>query len=416
MIFKKGNYLKGSIVGIPSKSYAHRALIAAGLSDRTSIIKNVEYSKDILATIDILKSLGIDVCCEKNSIVVKKKNGYKDNTFDCVESGTTLRMMIPVISALGVSGEFIGKGKLPERPIDEYIKIFDKQKIEYEYLKKLPLKINGKLRPDNFLIDCSITSQYLSGLLMALPLLDGDSTIKIVGDFTSKSYSDITLDVLKEFGILIDKKSDTEFYIRGNQKYIAREYTVENDFSQVAFWIVGGTLNGEICIENMNMNSIQGDLEIIEIVNNMGGNVVTKGNKIFVNKSETFGIDIDAENIPDLVPIIAVLAAVSKGKTNIHNISRLKYKESDRGKATMLELNKLGAKINIEDNKMVIDGVDELKPALVYSRNDHRIAMSLAIASLKATDNVAIERFDAVDKSYPNFIEDFKKLGGKIIE
>jgi len=416
MIFKKGNYLNGNIIGIPSKSYVHRALIAASLSDGTSIIKNVEYSKDILATINILKSLGVDICCEKNSVTIKKTNEYKNNIFDCVESGTTLRMMIPIISALGITGEFIGKGKLPERPITEYIKIFDKQKIEYEYLKKLPLKIKGRLKPDNFLIDCSITSQYLSGLLMALPLLDGDSTIKIVGDFTSRAYSNITLDVLKDFGIIIDKKSDTEFYIKGNQKYIAREYVVENDFSQAAFWIVGGTLNGEICIENMNMNSIQGDLEIIEIVNNMGGNVVSKGDKIFVNKSETFGIDIDAENIPDLVPIIAVLATVSKGKTTIYNIARLKYKESDRSKATMLELNKLGAKIIVEDNKMIIDGVNELKPALVYSRNDHRIAMSLAIASLKASDNVAIERFDVIDKSYPNFIEDFKRLGGEIIE
>ncbi len=416
MIIKAIEKLKGEIKAIPSKSFIHRAVIAAALADDTSLIDNVIYSKDILATLSMIQSLGAECTMSDSQVSIKPKSSVQSKYFDANESGTSLRLMIPVVAALGLEAEFNGKGQLTNRPIDEYLKILKKQSIFFKYDGKLPLYVNGKLKSGYFEVDGSVSSQYISGLLMALPLLDGDSTVKIINEFTSKAYVDITVEILSEFGIDIDEMGIDEYHIKGNQIYKSKKISMENDYSQAAFWIVGATISGDVVIPGLNENSIQGDMKIIEIVNKMGGNVYFDNGKLIIKKARTHGLEIDAEQIPDLVPILTLLATASNGETRIFNTKRLAAKESDRGRVITKELNKLGAKIQYFDDELIIDGVDGLSFGTVNSWNDHRIAMTLALASLISKGNIEIEGMNAIQKSYPKFIEDFVSLGGKVIE
>ncbi|MBN2259636.1 MAG: 3-phosphoshikimate 1-carboxyvinyltransferase [Clostridiales bacterium] len=415
MIFKSNCFLEGDVEGIPSKSYIHRALLAASLCEDESRINNVIYSDDVKATIEVIRTMGSSVQIEDEYILVKGFSNKRGNIFQCGESGTTLRLSIPIAAALGLNSTFDGKGRLVNRPIDEYIKVFDNQNIKYEYSGALPFSFEGQMKPGVFKIDGSVSSQYISGLLMALPILQEDSVIEIVNGLQSKSYIDITIEVLKSFGIMIEQNEET-YYIKGNQKYIACEFDIENDYSQIAFWAVAATINGRIRIKDMKKDSKQGDHKIVEIIEMMGGNIYYENNDIIVEKSDTRCIELDVKNIPDLVPILTVLASLSKGQTVFYNTSRLKFKESDRGKAISQELGKIGGNIVCEDNKMIIEGVETFTEGLTNSWNDHRIAMSLAIASLKSVKNIEIENFNAIKKSYPHFTADFLKLGGEVIE
>ena len=416
MIIKPVQNLRGEIKAIPSKSFIHRAVISAALAEEVSLIDNMIYSKDIQATLSMIKSMGAKSSISDNQASITPKASYQSKYYDANESGTSLRLMIPIVAALGLEAEFSGSGQLINRPIDEYLKIFNKQKIAYKYEGKLPLYLNGKLKSGYFEVDGSISSQYISGLLMALPLLEGDSTVKIINEFTSKAYVDITVQVLSEFGIDIKRIGLDAYHIKGNQIYKSNNILIENDYSQAAFWIVGASINGDVAIHDLNEKSIQGDMKIIEIVNKMGGNAYFTNGKLIVKKANTHGIDIDAEQIPDLVPILTLLATASRGRTRIYNTRRLSVKESDRGRVITEELNKLGAKVQYFNNELIIDGVGLLSSATVSSYNDHRIAMTLALASLISNGNIEIEGMNALQKSYPKFIEDFVSLGGKVIE
>ena len=407
MIIKPTRNLSGEIKAIPSKSFIHRALISAALAEGVSLIDNVIYSKDIQATLSMIESIGARCILSDNQVSITPKSSSQSKKFHANESGTSLRLMIPIVAALGLEAEFSGNGQLVNRPIDEYLKIFDEQNIPYKYEGKLPLYLKGKLESGYFEVDGSISSQYISGLLMALPLLNGDSRIKIVNEFTSKAYVDITIQVLSEFGINIERMGLDEYHIKGNQTYKSNNVLIENDYSQAAFWIVGASINGDVVIRDLNEKSIQGDMEIIEIVNQMGGKVYFDNGELIIKKAMTHGIEIDAEQIPDLVPILTLLATASRGRTRIYNTRRLSAKESDRGRVITEELNKLGAKIQYFDNELIIDGVDLLSNGKVSSYNDHRIAMTLALASLKSNGNIEIEGMNAIKKSYPKFIEDF---------
>jgi 3-phosphoshikimate 1-carboxyvinyltransferase len=280
----------------------------------------------------------------------------------------------------------------------------------------LPLNIEGQFKPGNFAIEGNISSQFISGLLFSLPLLDGDSKIIITTNLESKGYVDLTLDMLNRYGIEIINNGYKEFIIKGNQRYKGRDYRVEGDYSQAAFWLVGGILGEEITSRNLNLESLQGDRVIIDIINKMGGTITLDETFIKTIASNTKGIIIDASQCPDLVPVLAVLAALSNGQTKIVNAARVRIKESDRLNAIATELNKLGADVREFDDGLVINGKDSLIGGVVDSWNDHRIAMALAIASIKCKDEIIIKNSEAVKKSYPHFWEDFKKLGGKIDE
>ena len=411
--------LAGEVLIPPSKSMSHRAVICAGLAEETGTINNAGISQDIEATCEAMRNLGTSV--EKSEASLKIKGNavleLKNSRIDCHESGSTLRFMIPIAALTGKPVTFYGKGKLVERSLEPYFRIFEKQGIKYEMCNgKLPLSIDGRLTPGEFQLEGNISSQFISGLMFALPLLDGDSQITITSELQSKPYIDLTMKALKDFSIYIENHDYRAFTIRGNQKYAARSYTVEGDFSQAAFWLTAGSLGSEVLCRGLDMDSMQGDKSVIDIIGEMGGKIVVSANTVRALPSDTRGTVIDASQCPDLVPILAVLGAVSEGRTEIVNAERLRYKESDRLKAISSELAKLGACIKEMQAGLVIDGRESLRGGKVDSWNDHRIAMALAIAATKCKEPVIISNASCVNKSYPDFWEHYKVLGGRIDE
>lgn len=411
--------LSGKVEVPTSKSACHRAVICAGLSNGTSNISNVVFSEDVEATCDVMKNLGVRIKKEKNSLQIRglEKLEPINSNMDCSESGSTLRFLIPVGATTGEKLTFKGKGKLIERPLRCYYNIFDEQKLKYDNANgKLPLTIEGKLKPDEYKVRGDISSQFISGLMFALPLLDGDSKIIITTELESKPYVDLTMDMLKKYGIDIENREYKEFIIRGNQSYKSSDCEVEGDFSQAAFWLAAGLLGNDIVCEGLDINSLQGDKAILNIIKSMNGKISIEGNKIKAVPSKTKGTIIDASQCPDLVPILTSLAALSEGTTEIVNAARLRIKESDRLSAISTELNRLGADIQEKEDGLIIRGKESLKGGEVQSWNDHRIAMALAVASIKCSEPVIIKDASCVKKSYPDFWKHFRALGGNIDE
>lgn len=404
-ILIKPRKLSGEVVVPPSKSMAHRAIICAALSKGKSIIDNIDLSDDIIATINAARSMGAKIEIDNRKVAVEgilSSPNNEDFIVDCNESGSTLRFFVPITMLLNQKKTFIGKGNLGKRPLNVFYEIFDKQGIKYSYKKDiLDLQVEGKLKPDTFYVRGDISSQFITGLLFALPLLNDDSKIVITSKLESKSYLDLTLSMLDKFGIEIENKDYKEFIIKGNQEYKAMDYTVEGDYSQAAFFLSANYIGNDIDIKGLDENSLQGDKEILkwlEVLKN-------DENKV-----------IDATNCPDIIPILTVCAALTKGKTEIINAGRLRIKECDRLTAISTQLNKLGADIIEHEESLTINGVDSLNGGYVDSFKDHRISMSLAIASSRCKDDIIIKDYMCVKKSYPHFYEDFMKLGGEINE
>lgn len=429
--------LSGSLKIPPSKSMAHRAVICAGLSKGTSVIENIEYSDDIIATINAMKALGVDIIEEKDRLIISGQNIFNSNkrVIDCNESGSTLRFLMPIALVKDGESRFLGKGNLGKRPLNTYYNIFDKQGISYSYEEGiLNTFVKGELKADEFRVQGNISSQFISGLLFALPLLEGDSKIVITTNLESKGYIDLTLSMLSKFGIEVENLDYKEFRIKGNQSYKAFNYRVEGDYSQGAFFFVAGALGNDVVCYDLDEESKQGDKEVLDILKSMGSTLIKevkvdkkeKDNKNLIDKKEPMKMAlgfasenlkatiIDASQCPDIIPVMAVVAALAKGETRVINGERLRIKECDRLNAISTELKTLGANIEETRDGLIINGVESLKGGRVSSHDDHRIAMSLAIASTVCTEKVIIDNGDCVKKSYPNFWEDFKSLGGEI--
>ncbi|MEL7661449.1 3-phosphoshikimate 1-carboxyvinyltransferase [Acetobacterium wieringae] len=417
--------LSGSLEIPPSKSVSHRAIIAAGLAKGESVISNVLMSQDMIATCEAMIALGasIEKQEEQNGRFTLTIRGcdplvLKSETIQCNESGSTLRFIIPIVLLQPKRAIITGKGRLVTRPMKPYYDIFAEKGIQYEHLNKdqdLPLAVEGMLTPGVYQIDGGVSSQFITGLLFALPLLNGDSVIELTSTLESKPYIDITLDVLKSFGIVIINENDQRFVIKGNQVYTPSNYQVEGDFSQGAFWLVAGTIGKQMDCCDLNVSSQQGDKVIVDILKEMGGDIGVGADKLIVKKAQTSGTIIDVSQCPDLVPILGVVGSLSKGTTTIINGERLRYKESDRLMATADVLNKLGGKVEETVDGLVIHGVDCFTGGQVTSHNDHRIAMAVAIASICATGKIMLDGAEAVNKSYPHFWEDFTAMGGEWI-
>jgi len=416
--------LNGKVKIPPSKSLSHRAVIAAGLSDGQCAIDNISMSEDIIATCVIMEKLGVDIIQLPNKLKVSGKGkpklshfGTLRNELQCNESGSTLRFLIPIAMLTGEKIVFQGKSKLVQRTLKPYYEIFEKHNIKYTTNNgNLPLIVDGSLEPGIFELRGDVSSQFITGLIYALPLLNGDSTIKITTKMESIGYIDLTLDVLSKFGVSVENNNYREFKIKGNQHYLKRDYRVEGDFSQAAFYLAAGILGGDVECTDINMESLQGDRAIVDIIKSMGGKITIKDGNLKASKSDLKGSIIDASQCPDLVPIVAVLAALSSGTTEIINAGRVRIKESDRLKAMATELNKIGADVIEREDSLLIHGKPWLRGGVVSSWNDHRIAMAMAIASIRCTQDLTIEDSGAVKKSYPHFYEDFKSLGGKVNE
>ncbi len=417
----KPKTLSGNVRIPPSKSLGHRGIISASLSKGISKISNVQFSKDIVATLDIMEQLGAEIKKHEDELIIDGRfmftNIKKNMTLRCNESGSTLRFLIPIALVKEGSYIFDGKGKLTTRPLTSYYEIFDEKGISYSTTEGgLPLSVNGKLQSGAYRLRGDISSQFITGLLFALPLLEGDSEIIITTELESKAYIDLTIDVLNNFGIDIDNQDYKTFKIKGNQSYSPGDFYIEGDYSQGAFFLVAGAIGCDIKCNGLRADSLQGDKAIISILRQMGCSIEEKDGYIKALPSKTKGIDIDVSQCPDLVPILGVLGSLSEGTTRILNAKRLRIKECDRLNATALELNKLGARITELEDSLIIEGVDGFTGGQASSHNDHRIVMALAMAATRASDNVVIESPMAIEKSYPKFFNDYIKLGGDLVE
>lgn len=398
--------LRGEVRVPSSKSIAHRAIICAGLSRGVSTLSGISMSKDIEATLGAIKALGADykLISLENRIEIRGIETVPNEALiDCCESGSTLRFFIPIVAALGVKTTFIGKGKLPSRPITPYIRELSKKGINFEYSGTMPFTMSGKVDCGDFSLEGDISSQFITGLLFALPLLDGDSTITLTTPLQSKPYADMTVSILNEFGIC-EEYSDEKYCVKGNQYYNCKNYEIEGDYSQAAFFMVANALGCEISLNGMKNSHLQGDEKIVEILSQIGYN----------RDSCLDSFSIDAGDIPDLVPILAVLGCFCKEQCTIYNAERLRIKESDRLLAVSTLLNNLGGDVRVTDDGLIINHVKSLKGGTVDSFNDHRIAMAASIAACKCTEDVIIKNAGAIDKSYPEFYQHYIKIGGKI--
>ena len=413
--------LSGKVSVPPSKSLAHRAIIAAGLSKGISRIENIEYSQDIKATIKAMEALGTIIEQHENYLIVNGNYTFsKNNTMpgvqiDCEESGSTLRFMVPISIVKENKVRFIGRGNLGKRPLNTFYEIFERQNIGYLYRENiLDLNIIGTLKPDLYRIPGNISSQFITGLLFALPLLSSDSIIELTSPLESRGYIDLTIHILKLYGIDIINHEYKQFIIRGRQEYKATDYRVEADFSQAAFYLVAGALGNDVTLMDLNLNSLQGDKATIDFLQAMNCTLQENDGGIKVISHGLKSTVVDASQCPDVIPVLSLALALSKGHSEVINAKRLRIKECDRLSATVKELNALGANVIEHDDRMEFTGVDKLSGGHVSSHDDHRMAMMLAIASTVCKEPVIIDNKECVKKSYPSFWRDFEMLGGKI--
>jgi 3-phosphoshikimate 1-carboxyvinyltransferase len=362
-------------------------------------------SKDIEATISSMNALGADcTVCDNGTIMVNGVDNIPESAvIDCNESGSTLRFLIPVAAALGVNTEFHGRGRLPERPIDIYTRELSRHGIHFNYNHTMPFDITGRLTAGIYEVEGDVSSQFITGLLFALPLVEGDSVIRLTSHLESRPYVDITVDCLKKYGITVEE-TENEYRIKGSQHYTAVDSEAEGDYSQAAFFCTANALGGKINLQNLNENSVQGDKKILEIISGMCYNG---------NMQALCSFDADCSDIPDLVPILAVLGCFGSKTSRIYNAKRLKIKESNRLEAISVTLNKLGGKVSVTDDGLIIEPIERLHGGIVDSFGDHRIVMAAAIAAEKSDGDIIIKGAEAVEKSYPDFFKDYNNLGGK---
>ncbi len=411
--------LFGKVNVPPSKSYGHRAILAAALASGTSVLSNLGDSEDIQTTLDLANNIGaeIEVDEEGNHLItgVSGNVNLQVKGLNANESASSLRFIIPIVLTTENNVTFRAKGKLRKRPLEPYFNIFDQCQISYNQ-KEFPFTVEGVLKPGEFNLEGDISSQFLTGLLFALPLLDGKSIIKLDTKLESKQYIDLTLDVLKMAGIKVTNNKYREFIINGNQNFKAFNYTVEGDFSQAAFFIVAGIMGGNrIELNNLNLKSLQGDRKIIDIVTEMGAKLKVEDDTLVVLPSSTRAIPIDMSDIPDLGPILAVLGTYSYGKMRLYNAKRLRLKESDRISCIIKEFKKFGITIDELEDEMIIHHYKYPHyNGDVTSHKDHRIAMALGILMSYATGTITMKYANSVSKSYPDFWEVYRTLNGKV--
>lgn len=413
-------------IHIPSsKSMGHREIICAGLAQGTSVIDNISMSKDIEATCRCLQALGVQIenvpsrFAGRTALRVtgSGKLTAAESGADCGESGSTLRFIIPLAALLGQPFTLTGHGRLVSRPLQAYYDIFDSQQLGYSTENgQLPLTVNGHLQSGQYQLPGDVSSQYVSGLLFALPLLEGDSVLEITSPLESASYVNLTLSCLAKYGIKIENEEHRLYKIPGRQKYQPQNSNVEGDWSQAAFWLVAGTLGRQVSSTGLTADSLQGDRAVLNIMQRMGAKLTQEQDAVTAEQSTTAGCVIDAADCPDIIPVLTVLAAVSAGTTKIINAARLRIKECDRLAAMTSELNKLGAKITELPDGLIIEGCAQglRGGAQVDAWNDHRIAMSLAVAAAACAEPFTLTGAASVAKSYPEFWQDYLQAGGKM--
>lgn len=385
---------KGEILAPPSKSMAHRMLMGAGLAEGTSVVGNIDLSEDIKATLGILEALGGQYTIEDRKVIMNGTGGKKLQTkqvLDSKESGSTLRFFIPLVLAGGGAAEFTGAKRLFERPLGIYEDICKEQGILFEK-GETGLKVDGQLKAVHYKVPGNISSQFITGLLYALPLLEEDSVLEVLPPIESKAYIDMTLEALATFDIDIKQEGNT-FFIKGNQVYQAKDVVVEGDYSNAAFLDAFNLIGGDVIVEGLRRDSLQGD------------QVYKKYYEVLKEEKPV----MDIAECPDLGPILIAMAASLHG-AKFTGTKRLQIKESDRGAVMAEELAKFGIKVDVMENEIVVyPGTLQRPNEILNSHNDHRIAMSMA--TLCTLTGGTIEGAESVRKSFPNYYETIESLG-----
>lgn len=395
----------------PSKSFAQRFILASAFSKQKCVILNTGKADDVINISSAVRSLGADVQGDEKKLSIQGHTHKPFPVIHCGESGLGARLMIPAAASFGGNFTITGSGSLLKRPFTDPISFLKKSGFNFSSLNDfLPIEFSGKLKSGNFNIDGKSGSQFISGLLMSLPLCSGDSNLT-VENVTSKPYLEITLEVLRQFNIDISHNNYENFFIKGNQKYLPKqdEFRIEGDFSAAAFWLVLGTISSNgIVVKNCNPNSVQGDKIILSVLEKVGAKINRKEDGISINKNQLQPFEFDATDYPDLFPPLVVLASAIEGVSRIKGVSRLVHKESNRLETLQSEFSKANLKMNVEGDVLVIEGTGKLESAEINSHNDHRIAMSGAIASTLTKKGMMINQPEAVSKSYPQFWNDLK--------
>lgn len=414
-VFIKGGQRWGEVTVPASKSQAHRALILSALGKTPVELYCRGLSRDIKATVDCLNSLGARITADGDKISViplpRPFLGGGRVSLSCAESGSTLRFLLPVAGMLGVNAEFLPKGRLYERPISPLDGVLSEHGAE-AVREDGRIRLSGRLRPGDYRISGEVSSQYISGLLMALPFMDGDSSLEITGKTESAGYIRMTEDMLRLCGIAFEKSGRRYFIPGGQTSRPESGMAIEGDYSSASFFLCMGALSDRgITVRGLLKDSSQGDRQLLEILKEFGAEVeIKEDGAVAVRKRELRGITLDAGQIPDIIPPIAALSSVACGRTVIKNASRLRIKESDRLSTTAGLLGSLGARIQELDDGLIIDGVKSLAGGTASSCGDHRIAMTAALASLACDGGITLLGAEDVNKSYPEFWRDFSGL------
>lgn len=405
----------GRIKAIASKSAAHRLLICAAFAKGDTRILCEEINEDIQATARCLTALGADIKREAPYFYVSPvKEVNRGAVLDCGESGSTQRFLVPVTCMLGADASFLMSGRLPDRPLSPLREELERCGVSFSPVGSNPLVCKGRLRETEFSIRGDVSSQFISGLLFALAVSAKAGRICVIGELQSAPYVDITADALRIFGIDVSVTAEG-YEIKENSGLVSpRDVVVEGDWSNAAFPLALGAIGNEaVTVHGLDIASRQGDKAVLEVLESMGAQTEIENDSVTVYPSKLRGVSIDASQIPDLVPILASVAAVADGETVIYNAQRLRIKESDRLYAVREVLNTLGAKVEETDDGLRIVGSPTLAGGEISSFGDHRIVMSAAIVSARCEKAVIINGAEAVSKSYPSFFEDMKRLGLK---
>lgn len=424
--------LSGTIPAIASKSVAHRLIIVAALANGETHVRCNTTCADIEATIRCLVALGAHIEAVDDGYLVKPMpksvafgllRALHGNVLDCGESGSTLRFMLPVACALGAEATFTGSTRLGERPLSPLAEELIAAGCELEGLGGFPLKASGRMRPGRFELPGNVSSQYITGLLLAAPLLDRSSEIVVHGRIESRPYINLTIQAMQAFGVdvFVDRRTTGEdeeltVFTTENDTYrTPGAVEVEGDWSNAAFWLCAGAMGRlPIKVDGLSLSSAQGDRNVLAALSRFGARIGRSTNAAIARPDKLHGFEMSAKDIPDLVPIIAAVASVAEGRTVITDCARLRIKESDRLATVAAELGNLGAQISIKRDALIIDGLPSLIGGTVDAHNDHRIAMMAAIAAMRCENDVYIRGAEAVDKSYPLFFEHYRQLGGMV--
>lgn len=407
--------VKGSIKAPPSKSAMQRALLAALLARGTSVISNPSYCDDSVAATDMIRLLGATVTGEGERVVVKGGLNPGASLLNCGESGLALRMFTPVAAMTGERLVLEGKGSLRKRPVEMIEKPLASMGAEVKTDGGLlPIEVKGPLAGGAVDVDGSVSSQFLTGLLFALPLAANDSLIRLK-NATSRPYIDMTIEILSRFGVYVENHGYSEFIVPGNQLYKPASIEIEGDWSGASFFLVMGAIGGEITVSGLRHDSLQADRKVADVLRLAGAVVTSDTDGVTVRKGELKPFTFNIDDCPDLAPPLSVLAAACKGRTVLTGTSRLHAKESSRGENIITNLARIGSTARLGDNWIEIEGSGLLRHSLTGSFGDHRMAMAMAAASVLSPEGITVDDTRCINKSYPGFLSDFVRTGGNVL-